>query len=99
MFNIFLSDLYFVIQDVNIASYSYTDDSTIYQSNNNLDDVINGLQVSAKKLFRWFTDKEMKGNSDKCHLIMITNNAKEIQVGESLIKTSNYEKLLDIKID
>ena len=41
----------------------------------------------------------MKGNTDKCHSIMITNNAKEIQVVESLIKTSNYEKLLDIKID
>ena len=41
----------------------------------------------------------MKGNTDKCNLIMSTNNALEIQVGESFIKTSNCGKLLGIKID
>ena len=41
------------MKDVNIASYA--DDNAVYQSGNNVDDVINGLQVSAEKLFRWFT--------------------------------------------
>ena len=41
----------------------------------------------------------MKGNTDKCHLIMSTNYAQEIQIGESLIKTSICEKLGGIKID
>lgn len=46
------------MKDVNIASYA--DDNAVYQSGNNVDDVINGLQVSAEKLFRWFTDSQMK---------------------------------------
>ena len=87
LFNIFLSDLFLIIQDVNIASY--VDDSIIYQSGNNVDDVTNGLQVPAEKFFRWFTDNEMKGNTDKFHLITSTNNAQEIQVGKSFIKTSD----------
>ena len=37
-----------------------------------VDDVINGLQVSAEKLFKWFSDNQMKGNTDKCHLVMST---------------------------
>ena len=41
----------------------------------------------------------MKGNTDKCHLIMSTNNNPEIQLGDSLIKASDYEKLLGLKID
>ena len=64
-----------------------------------MDDVINDLQLSAEKLFRWFSDNQMKGNTDKCHLIMSTNNNPEIQVGDSLIKASDCEKLLGLKID
>ena len=97
LFNIFLSDLFLVVKDVNFASYA--DDNTIYQSANNVDDVINNLQLSAEKLFRWFSDNQMKGNKDKCHLIMSTNNNPEIQVGDSLIKASDCEKLLGRKID
>ena len=41
----------------------------------------------------------MKGNADKCRLIVNTDEPIEIRVGESLIKNSTCEKLLSIKID
>ena len=41
----------------------------------------------------------MKGNTDKCHLIMSTNNTPELKVGDSLMKTSTCEKLLGVEID
>ena len=41
----------------------------------------------------------MKGNTDKCHLIVSTDEPIEIRVGESLIKRSTCEKLLGLKID
>ena len=41
----------------------------------------------------------MKGNTDRCHLIMGANNTPELKVGDSLIKTSTCEKLLGVKID
>ena len=97
LFNIFLSDLFLVAKDVNFASY--VDDNTIYQSGRNVDDVINDLQLSAEKLFRWFSDNQIKGNTDKSHLTMSTNNTPELNVGDSLIKTSTCEKLLGVKID
>ena len=49
LFNIFISDLFLVVKDLNFASYA--DDNTIYESGKTVDDVINGLQVSAEKLF------------------------------------------------
>ena len=73
LFNIFINDLFLVIKDVDFLSYA--DDNTIYQSGRTVGDVINGLQVSAEKLFQWFSDNQMKGNTDKYHLIMSTNNA------------------------
>ena len=54
----FLSDLFLVVKDVNIASYADVD--TIYRSGRNVDDIINNLQLSAEKLFRWFSDNQMK---------------------------------------
>ena len=97
LFNIFLSELFLVVKDVKFANYA--DDNTIHQSGRNVDDVINNLQLSAEKLFRWFSDNKMKGNTDKCHLIMSTNNTPELKVENSLIKTSTCEKLLDVEID
>ena len=41
----------------------------------------------------------MKGNTDKCYLIVSIDEPMEIRVGESLIKSSTYEKLLGVKID
>ena len=50
----FLSDLFLVVKDVNFASYA--NDNTFYQSCRNVDDVTNDLQLSAEKLFCWFSD-------------------------------------------
>ena len=41
----------------------------------------------------------MKENTDKCHLIVSTDELIEMQVGVSLIKSSTCEKLLSVKID
>ena len=94
LFDIFWSYLFLVVKDINFASYA--DDNTIYQSGRNVNDVINDLQLSSEKLFRWFSDNQMKGNTDEFHLIMSTNNTPELKVGDSLIKTSTSEKLLKL---
>ena len=41
----------------------------------------------------------MKQTADKCHLIVSTDEPKEIRLGESLIKNSTCKKLLGVKID
>ena len=97
LFNIFLSDLFLIVQNVDFASYA--DDNTIYNSSENIDDVILSLQESSEQLFKWFSDNQMKSNSDKCHLIVSTNDTTEIQIGDFVIKSSSTEKLLGVTID
>ena len=41
----------------------------------------------------------MQGNSGNCHLILSTNEPAQIQNGESLIESTNCEKLLRVKMD
>ena len=48
LFNIFLSDLFLVVQNVDFASYA--DDNTIYDAGDNIDEVMFSLQESSKKL-------------------------------------------------
>ena len=95
LFDIFLSDLFLVVKDVSFTIYA--DHNTIYQSVRNIDDAVNDLRLSAEKLFRWFSDNQMKGNTGKCHLIMSTNHTPELKVRDSLIKTRTCEKLLGLK--
>ena len=97
LFNIFLSDLFLVVQNVDFASYA--DDNTIYDAGDNIDEVIFSLQESSKKLFKWFADNQMKANEDKCHLIVNTNELTEIKIGDFTIKNSASEKLLGVNID
>ena len=40
----------------------------------------------------------MKGNTDKCHLLLSKYEPSEIHIGDSLIESSICEKLLGIKI-
>ena len=79
LFNIFLSDLFLVVQNVDFASYA--DDNTIYDTGDKIDEVIFSLQESSKKLFKWFPDNQIKTNEDKCHLIVSTNELTEIEIG------------------
>ena len=68
LFNIFLSDLFLIVDDIDIANYA--DDSTIYKEHENNDDLITSLQDAAAKLFKWFSDNQKKGNAAKCHLLL-----------------------------
>ena len=66
MFNIFLIDLLFIIEGLDIASYA--DDNTPFVSANNMGGVAKSLKAS-NKLFKWLSDNLMKSNADKCHLL------------------------------
>ena len=97
LFNIYLIDLLFVIEDTDIASYA--DDITPYIIDDTVEGVIKSLEEVSKKLFKWFDDNLMKSNADKCHLLVSTNETVKIQVENYNIANSKCEKLLGINVD
>ena len=88
-----------VVADCEFATY--VDDSTIYKSHEPTDLVITSLQNTAKELFKWFSNNQMNGNTDKCidKLLLSSNEIYEIQIDDLIIKKSDCEKLLGVKID
>ena len=67
LFNIFLYDLFLIINNIDIASYA--DDNTPYNTDERAEKVIDKLEIEAKSLFKRFSDNQMKGNPDKRHLL------------------------------
>ena len=64
LFNIFLADLFFIIKDIDIASYA--DDTTPFIVENNIEDVIISFEQASVDLFNWFKNNRLKSNADKC---------------------------------
>ena len=97
LFNIFLCDLFFIMNETDFASYA--DDNTPYVVGNNIEDVIIKLQNASLTLFQWFYDNQMKANPDKCHFICSTDDKVNITVENQKICNSPCEKLLGVRFD
>ena len=97
LFNIFLADLFFILNDVDIASYA--DDNTPYVIADDINGVITSLEQTSKALFEWFENNLLKSNADKCHLLVSSSDAVNVKVSEYDIKNSECEKLLGVKFD
>ena len=95
LFNIFLADLFLVLKDMDSANFTY--DNTPFTSANNTDDLIDSLEKAPSSLFKWFKDNLFKGNPDKCHLLVSSNEKTKINIREFSIENSDFEKLLGVK--
>ena len=80
MRNIFLADLFFILTDVDIASYA--DDNTPYVAAADVSGVITSLKKSSKALFEWFKNSPLKSNADKYHLLVSSSENASIRVDE-----------------
>ena len=97
LFNMRLCDLFYFLENTDIASYA--DDNTLYSAQKNRETVINTIETSSQVLFDWFSDNFMKANSGKSHLLMSGTETAHANVDGSMIKSSQKEILLGINLD
>ena len=97
LFNIYLCDLFMFTDKIDIASYA--DDTTPYVSGVTLDLTVKSLEKIADLLFTWFSYNQMKGNKDKCHVILSSQDNVHVNIGTAQIENSKCRKLLGINID
>ena len=93
LINIFLCDLFFIMNETYFTSYA--DVNTPYVVSNN---IIN-LQNASLTLFQWFYDNQMKANQDKCHLICSADDKVNITAENQKICNIPCEKLLGVIFD
>ena len=89
--------MFFSMSETEFASY--TDDNAPYIVSDNVDDVIEILENDSIRLFKLLSDNQIKSNKDKCHLIVSNNKHISIKIDDIEIESSDYKKLLGIKIN
>ena len=78
---------------------SYADDKTPYVCLKDMDLIIENPELKANYIFQWFNENAMKANADKCHLLITTNEERNISIEGEKIQNSKNEKLLGVTID
>ena len=75
-----MADLFFILNDVDIASYA--DDNTLYVIADDINGVITSLEKASKTLFEWFENNLLKGNAIKCNLLVSSSDTVNLRVSE-----------------
>ena len=82
LFNIFLSDLFLIMNNIELASYA--DDNTSYTVGKNIEELMVKLQNASKTLV---SDNQMKSNPDKCNFIC--SASKKLSLIDERTKINN----------
>ena len=97
LFNIFMCDLFFIVNSIDFANY--TDDNTPFVFGNNPIEVLKCLEDESDTLFEWFSNNQMKANPGKCHLLTSSMTPTSINIKGYVINNKLCEKLLGVTID
>ena len=65
LFNIFLCDMFFTVDNIDIASYA--DDNIPYSVGKSQCDLETKPQKASVKISQWFHENDLKANQEKCH--------------------------------
>ena len=97
LFNIYLADLFLIVDDIDIANYA--DDNTPYNTADDIDGVIAPFENASNTLPKWFSDNLFKGNADKCPLLVNIKDEVMMKIVDLNIVNSECERLLGVKFD
>ena len=97
LFNIFICDMFYFLENYEIANYA--DDSTPFTAQRNHNLVIQELEKSSSILFQWLQNNYMKVNTDKSHLLLSGNAKLTSNIDNNIIESENNQELLGITID
>ena len=85
-----MCDMFLILK----ATYftGYADDNTPFVVRDNITDVIKALEEVGKSLVNWFSNNEMKLNTDKCHLLLNCQEPNTLKKGDLHINNSLSKK-------
>ena len=100
LFNIFIKDLFFVIEKSDICNF--VNDNTLYSSRTNLKTVLENLKYDASKLLLWFKINSMNVNPEKFQFMILIKKSYQSQklaINTFTIDESDEVELLRLTID
>ena len=92
LFNIFMCGMFLILKGTYFTDY--VDDNTPFVVSDNIKDVIKALEEIGESLVNWFSNNEMKLNTDKCHLLLNSQETNTLKIGD--LHQSNPPKTSDV---
>ena len=88
--------MFLILKDTYFTDYA--DDNTPFLVRDKIKDVIKALEETEKNLVNWFSNNEMKLNTDKCHLLLNSQKPNTLKIRDlqrkNPPKTSEVSKFL-----
>ena len=78
--NIFMCDMFLILKGTSFTGYA--DDNTPFVVRDNITDVIKALEEIEETLVNWFSNNEMKLNTNKCHLLLNSQEPNTLKIGD-----------------
>ena len=97
LFIIFLSDLFYIYNDLDYANYA--DDTTPYVCRQNYAEAIEFLEPTINNIFVWLKKNGVLANSGKTNFLVSPYDKISLKILGSTIESSPSEELLGITID
>ena len=80
LFNIFMCDMFLILKGTYFTHY--IDDNTPFKVTDNIKDVIKALEEIGESLVSRSSNYEMKLNTDKCHLLLNSQEPNTLKIGD-----------------
>ena len=100
LFNIFINDLFFFIEETEICNFA--DDNTLFACDTSLLSVLDRLKRDVSRVNTWFKDNNMIANAEKFQIMFLgVQNPCEISLNicDNIISGKSQVELLGITID
>ena len=97
LFNIYISDLFFFVEEDNVTSYD--NDTTPCSNGKNVVTVLENIETRGKEVFSWFSMNYLKVNPGKFQLLLTSEDEASIKIDDIDIKSSSFKKLLGVIMD
>ena len=85
LFNVFICDMFYFLEDCDIVNYA--DDSAPYNTDKNIEFVVNNLEHSSSILFKWLNGNYMKVKTGKSHLLVPGNLRATTKIDNKYIES------------
>ena len=78
LFNIFMCDMFLILKGTYFTGYA--GDNTPFLVRDNITDVIKALEEMGESLVNRFSNNNMKLNTDKCHLLLTSQEPNTLKI-------------------
>ena len=89
LFNICMCDMFLILGTTCVTGYA--DDNTPFAVIENIADVIKALEEIGENSVNWLSNNDMKLNTDKCHLLLNSQEPNTLRIGDLNINNSLSE--------